>query len=448
MDSAVKRMPPEMLAEIFSWTLAPAMDAIEREYHPTDSPWVLTHVSHHWRAVALSTPMLWSLVAITFNLDTSSTSFPLPMLETQISRAHKLKVHLHGSEISDPGFQIETFKCLVKHASRWEELSLTLTSFLFPLLADLRGRLPLLRRMAIVWDDKESGALVDSIDCFELAPSLTDLSIVNRYRFIPVSFPARQLTRYDLDAPWDIHRALLKLTPNLLEARILICFDNEDFSGSETIQLPYLQRLHVSPPHALNFLRFPFLEELSTDLYDDTELVSGPNPVDSYAYGVAELEVALMRSSCPIQKLCIEGCSNAHMIAALLQKFRSIVEFTIITDTPSASAQAEILMELLNEEAAGSRVVAPQLGRLSFGWVDDGSFDCGRFLKLVKYRWEAKSCALRSVALFKADSESRPDTPVLRGLEALRTDGLDVVWLEDRDASIVMDDYRYHPQWT
>ncbi|KAJ7602850.1 hypothetical protein DFH06DRAFT_950140, partial [Mycena polygramma] len=65
--SPLRRMPPEILGEIFSWTLASIADALERgRYRPTDSPWVLTHVSRSWRAVAVSNPSLWSLVAISY----------------------------------------------------------------------------------------------------------------------------------------------------------------------------------------------------------------------------------------------------------------------------------------------------------------------------------------------------------------------------------------------
>ncbi|KAJ7137956.1 hypothetical protein C8R44DRAFT_559332, partial [Mycena epipterygia] len=59
--SPLRRTPPEVLGEIFSWTL-PSVGALRREGSSglNDSPWALTHVSSHWRAVALSIPSLWS----------------------------------------------------------------------------------------------------------------------------------------------------------------------------------------------------------------------------------------------------------------------------------------------------------------------------------------------------------------------------------------------------
>ncbi|KAJ7138073.1 hypothetical protein C8R44DRAFT_661191, partial [Mycena epipterygia] len=62
--SPLRRMPPELLGEIFSWTL-PSIDEGET-MNLTDSPWVLTHISSRWRAVAHSTPSLWSLILVCF----------------------------------------------------------------------------------------------------------------------------------------------------------------------------------------------------------------------------------------------------------------------------------------------------------------------------------------------------------------------------------------------
>ncbi|KAJ7123583.1 hypothetical protein C8R44DRAFT_670182, partial [Mycena epipterygia] len=59
--SPLRRTPPEVLGEIFSWT-SPSVNVFKQgDFGIADSPWVLTHISGHWRAVAHSTPSLWSL---------------------------------------------------------------------------------------------------------------------------------------------------------------------------------------------------------------------------------------------------------------------------------------------------------------------------------------------------------------------------------------------------
>ncbi|KAJ7653783.1 hypothetical protein B0H17DRAFT_993610, partial [Mycena rosella] len=61
--SPMRRMPYELLAEIFSLALP---------YHPIgtfnvqDAPWTLAQVCGRWKAVALSSPSLWSLIAINY----------------------------------------------------------------------------------------------------------------------------------------------------------------------------------------------------------------------------------------------------------------------------------------------------------------------------------------------------------------------------------------------
>ncbi|KAJ7239597.1 hypothetical protein B0H12DRAFT_1056600, partial [Mycena haematopus] len=54
--SPLRRMPPEILGEIFSWTIP--QDIRREEGY---SPWFLTHISRRWREIAVSTSSLWSL---------------------------------------------------------------------------------------------------------------------------------------------------------------------------------------------------------------------------------------------------------------------------------------------------------------------------------------------------------------------------------------------------
>ncbi|KAF8211000.1 hypothetical protein K438DRAFT_1530063, partial [Mycena galopus ATCC 62051] len=58
--SPIRRMPPEVLGEIFLWTL-PAIDDILRvgRFDMSRSPWLLTRISGRWRAVSVSNPLLW-----------------------------------------------------------------------------------------------------------------------------------------------------------------------------------------------------------------------------------------------------------------------------------------------------------------------------------------------------------------------------------------------------
>ncbi|KAJ7628715.1 hypothetical protein FB45DRAFT_748721 [Roridomyces roridus] len=64
--SPLRRMPPELLAEIFSWTLPPPSPDLSGCAAVKHSPWILAQVSKYWRTVALSQPALWSLVYLDY----------------------------------------------------------------------------------------------------------------------------------------------------------------------------------------------------------------------------------------------------------------------------------------------------------------------------------------------------------------------------------------------
>ncbi|KAJ7173308.1 hypothetical protein C8R46DRAFT_1215261 [Mycena filopes] len=192
------------------------------------------------------------------------------MLETHVARAQKLKIHFYGHETSPAGPQVEAFNYLAFYASRWAELSLSLTSALVPLLGSLQDRIPSLRRLHIQWSDETSQANVDSIECFHSAPCLVDFAVFNEFRFIPIRLPVQQLTRYQLNGPWELHRDILVRGLNLVEIRLSINFDGEPWPDvTDAVHLPSLRRLYTSHCEVLDFLVAPALEELALLFYLD-----------------------------------------------------------------------------------------------------------------------------------------------------------------------------------
>ncbi|KAJ7784805.1 hypothetical protein B0H14DRAFT_2958956 [Mycena olivaceomarginata] len=108
--------PPEILAHIFLLSL-PSISDTRNE--PWDiclerSPWVLTHVSRRWRAVALASPALWCRIIIRSLAGTS----PQEALQT-----------------------------LAQHSARWKILRITASQFMQ--LSSVRGRLPLLEHLSV-----------------------------------------------------------------------------------------------------------------------------------------------------------------------------------------------------------------------------------------------------------------------------------------------------------
>ncbi|KAJ7627844.1 hypothetical protein DFH06DRAFT_728234 [Mycena polygramma] len=62
--SPIRRVPPEILGEIFSYLVPSHFSEID-QLEPVvidHAPWSMTRVCRHWSAVALETPALWSTV--------------------------------------------------------------------------------------------------------------------------------------------------------------------------------------------------------------------------------------------------------------------------------------------------------------------------------------------------------------------------------------------------
>ncbi|KAJ6467989.1 hypothetical protein C8R47DRAFT_1152137 [Mycena vitilis] len=440
--SALRRLPPEVLGEIFSWTLQRPADFSRCSFRPLDSPWVLTHISRHWRAVATSTPSLWSLFALNYDpVANPASSYPLSALKTQIARATKLDVHLYGCQTSDSWPQVEALQSLMEHIGRWVGFSIALTTALLPLVAGIRDRVPLLRRVWIEWSDAASQAAAESIDCFQTAPSLVDAGICGggrrAHRWIPVYFPWHQLTRYDIGVSWKVHHEFLRLTPNLVEARIHIVFNDDPWPEYVVnIDLVCLRRLYVSHMDITRFLTLPIVEEIVVEMHDNDD---GP-AIQSH------LAPSLERFSGPLRRLCFMGCPDGDTIAQVLQKLPSIVEFEVAVDDLDSSTQANILMSLLMASTnAEGTTLAPQLRVLSFGCEDKVSIDYERYLQLMTSRWEAEHCALKTTALL-VSSGPGPGATILRGLETLRERGLDIILQDGECAEDMICDWTFETE--
>ncbi|KAF7347213.1 F-box domain-containing protein [Mycena venus] len=413
--SPLRRMPSEVLSEIFSCTL-PSVSAAEN-CQIQESPWVLTHISRRWRAITVSNHSLWSHIDIIYPPDTDPASlYPLSMVETQISRAQKLTVHFRGCETTDSRPQIEMFQCLAKHSSQWDELYLLLTSAIFSLLPSFQDRIPMLRRLQIEWDTEESQEAAESIDCFQTASSLVNISVRNRFRSIPVLAPLLQLVHYDVDATWEMHSEFLKISQNLVVARICVDFDEDDqWLDSEVVVLPCLR------------------QELAIDTDEEDHRI------------LEYLEPAVARSSCPLHRLCFKDCPNADTVRQILERFPSVIDLAIITRTWIDSMVAEELIHILTvswSEPFEVKIVAPQLRNISFGFPHGSYVKDSIYIEMLKSCWNSNNCALQSSALLVAFGATNLGTDADIGV--LREEGLDLLLLEGEDASRVMDTWLFY----
>ncbi|KAK7007410.1 hypothetical protein R3P38DRAFT_3281674 [Favolaschia claudopus] len=317
--SPLRQLPPEILLEIFSWT-PPSILNVRRHgsLNLAESPWVdvLSRVCSRWRAVPLSSPSLWSVIAVNYGAlgYEEVSSYPASMLQAQLSRsrAQNLRLHFYGSEQYAPGPQLEFFILLTTPAQsiRLEEVSLSLTFSLLPLLINLRNEtFPQLRRLYLHRDAAHSRQYL--IRAFETAPALTDVCIFNEHHDIPVHLPVRQLTRYSVDGLWDMHRCILQ------HARLILVEARVDI------------RFGVVPP--------PGPREEG----DVIELPPAGEKFETYA---TSLQALVLRSGCPLRRLFVTGNFTTEDTLEILHALPSVKELTVIVDSYSARTEAEHLL--------------------------------------------------------------------------------------------------------
>ncbi|KAJ7737086.1 hypothetical protein B0H16DRAFT_108226 [Mycena metata] len=429
--SPLRRMPPEVLGEIFSWTMNPVLDRLRQGRIDTSrSPWLLTQICSPWRSVAVSTPSLWSQVTIDYSESANNSStYSLSLVEAQLqrSRANKLTVYFYGSEELEPASQNKMFALLLQHASRWEGLSLGITSAIIPLIPTPRDRLPSLKRLWVQWD-ADSPEVAVSIESFQGSTSLLDVGICIAYRNVHIPFPAERLTRYELKAPWRTHQGILEAAPGLVEACIHISPDDEPWPESgERLELSQLRRLFVSHSRILDRFLAPALEELALEC--------------QWGSLTTHIDLFFERSSCRPRRLALTGTLEAHTTITILHKFTSITELTVEVDDSSSSDELHNLMVFLS-----APVLAPQLSRISFGCHLGTFLDYPFLLEMLTCRWRAPDCPFEYAALV-TDLGPVPNRATVNALDALRREGLNLVVLEGLEARDEMQRWSFSTSW-
>ncbi|KAJ7277695.1 hypothetical protein C8J57DRAFT_1713408 [Mycena rebaudengoi] len=436
-----KEIPAEILSEIFLLTLPPRVQGTVLSTIG-DSPWVLTHVCRSWREVAVSAPFLWSRVAIDYS---RKDTYSIPMIETQIQRANMLRIYFWGGfgRYSDVGHQVKMLQCLMAHSSRWKELTIGVTEYNLPLLATLGGSLPSLCRVWIQWDEDSTRG--QTINCFEAAPSLRDITIFNKGASqFRVLLPAQQLTKYETTlSDWKMHRAILPSAPNLVEARIETP-ESAPFPGDsgEIIELLHLRRLFVSTVDILDYLKAPALEEIGLNLGSELNRwrTGAANDDSGNVDLLPHLDPFVIRSSCTLHKLCLRGSPHTLRVAEILEQYPSIISFATISSNP----RAIISCLTVPNNATTDHTLSPQLTEICIGagfpidWAD--------YITMLESRWKVEGRALQSATT--AFVGSRPNRAQRAHLDALRKDGLDISLVEGENACNAMNAWVYVRLWT
>ncbi|KAJ7597760.1 hypothetical protein C8J56DRAFT_920886 [Mycena floridula] len=286
--SPIRRLPPEMLQEIFMHCLpgSSTTSVTSRE-----APLLLGRVCKTWREISISTPTLWSDIKISLPKDSCQREAEQTrdIVEQWIGRSGStpLSISLASSAQISTSSQhaIELIlDLLVQSSARWRILDIRLPSTsLVALESVCRNQVPLLERLRIMSADSDPPNLapVPFLDLLhapklvhyagwmvssqETCVQITDLDLTG--------FPGR----HGLGIPAEAALRTLRLCPNLADCRLHICHDNgftpyEHLPARDAlrnpVQLPRLRSLSLeehqtlSTEDFLSWMVLPALENL------------------------------------------------------------------------------------------------------------------------------------------------------------------------------------------
>lgn len=454
--SPLRSLIPEVLALIFIWALPRTTDIFNpTAFDRSTAPWNVTHTCTRWRAIAIDTPALWSLLTIDFLprrskinsqasianphfaiADTQSLSLPsysLDMVKTHIQRAATLKIHFRtASGPVEP--QRQLFALLVEHCPRWEQLYLAANPEILPRTGVLVHQLPLLCRMCLRFESgapRNNGPAADATNITTIAaftaaaPTMQDISLVLGIRMvniIPILPSGHLLTHYDLSAPWSTHVHMLRTTTAIVSARI--CVWGRRGVGDHAIApitLPRLRRLYASDPHIFRLLTAPSLKQLAIEFGNG----------DSGAVAIAAF---VQRSACSFASLSVCGDALIDGVMRILNEHVFIEELNIMTHN---SVTYTLLDRMRNEVC-----IAKQLGRVSV--APDTNFHYEALCESIgPWAGVQSDSGLRELTII-----SQRPTPAERvHFEELIGHGWKLVVLECDDALFKQRDLRCLSQW-
>lgn len=150
----VRRLPPEILSEIFLRCTEDSDEefqgsgSVSSSINPYELPWRLTEVSSRWRHTALSFPRLWSSVRIPLQYeDPPCLAFHLK-LQLRRSGAHPLSVLLHAPNHISAHHSL--LQILLPTSPRWTHLYVHAHIRFYDAISSVSGSLQSLEALTLI----------------------------------------------------------------------------------------------------------------------------------------------------------------------------------------------------------------------------------------------------------------------------------------------------------
>ncbi|KZP22121.1 hypothetical protein FIBSPDRAFT_890694 [Athelia psychrophila] len=267
--SPIRRVPPEIITEIF---------LICTSGCPTSPP-RLAAICSRWRSIALSSPHLWSSLSLVLQSERLPSQTAFADMWLSHTAQLPLSIDLRGKEENDDIKSV--IEVVVARCEQWQTVHLSLPTKLLNFLLGAAGRLHNLKELTF---DDMSWQTADTSIIFATALKLNSLKIYGLDLDDPIpQLPWKQLETLEIYGNLSTRACLdmLKLTPNLLDCRILGRF----LPGTTThsiVTLPVLQLMalvldqHSYATQFLSAMCLPALQDLYLySLPGLTDMVAG-----------------------------------------------------------------------------------------------------------------------------------------------------------------------------
>ncbi|KAJ7749614.1 hypothetical protein B0H16DRAFT_1844712 [Mycena metata] len=357
--SPVRRIPAELLCEIFMWTL-PHTRRLRGETFEV-APWRLGHIYQRWRAITVHYAPLWTRITLcgpmSWQLDAAC---PPSMVETQLCRSGNALLDVYIDTSSNYEVESESLALVINQSSRWQSLCVRASPSGFSeRIQAARNKLPVLHTLDVL--DLRSRMW----SMFLTAPHLRQFLLAgdewNPTLWTPGSrilvhllkLPWSQITRFrGASHPQYVGLAVLNLTPNLVECGMAITPRWMMHLGNPHVVLPQLQRFRLSsaPPSFLQHVTAPALKELWISQEATTSLLD-----------------FIHRSACSLTTLAIYDCSAPDLLIPILAASPNLTTFcAVFRRTTERDAQLALL-NALRPLSNGQPDACPILSRLVVG---------------------------------------------------------------------------------
>ncbi|KAJ7756259.1 hypothetical protein B0H16DRAFT_696271 [Mycena metata] len=323
LPATIQTLPPEILAEIFVNFLPP-----HPEFPPLAgllSPLLLCRICQQWRAIALSTPALWSAIRVATALEWSDEEEgrQFEVLTTWLARSRDCPLSLSLSGASHSHLMPDLLQAIWPHRERWEYLDVLINMQDIHLM---QGDMPLLRHITFGPDGFYPRGIKPPPTLFERAPSLRSVVLGVNFLVDCLRLPWANLTHLEAQCLYE-HECtdVLRDATNLVSCKLNVIQDElaEDAGSAVPVHL-HLRDLVLCPKNP-NVWLWEILDDLTLPALRRLQIAQPYTPLES-------LQGLLLRSQCTLEELRITGATMTEAVfrEALPKVGTIVVEASVI----------------------------------------------------------------------------------------------------------------------